>query len=472
MDFHHIEFKRKFATNFYKNKFLKLGEMSFGKDFANDSRGDLYPIIQKSADCSERIEHGKYLVSVGSVTRYVCQFFPFATYSLCAKSINGEVGFLFRLPNVDAIITITGNSFIYTCESTRLEAPLPTHGDPVNRISVTCRPGNFDIYINGNEYFTTVSEPRFESSNSEADFSNGYAALTVSGNVTVERVSAYIDSGISIADMRPIRYENGDIMQENGKIYVTASLRMQEEAIQGIISWIPSTAEFELCGVLFYNSGDGKWCGDIAASVLFNREVGRWYLWVCSFSHGHILGHAEFDGDPRFGVNVIDIELMEKADSTADISEFLGFEGDEDPDIIYDSETRRWLMAICRLDPAISSYRYVFFESDSPFSGYHFIGKGLDGAETGGSFVRIDGKLCFICGNDFNKVSNYRIYSKDGMTEPTFDYPDGGFRGWGTVMPITQGSRTRYFWLTFDRHNGSSYNWSYGNLYVFEAYIK
>ena len=29
--------------------------------------------------------------------------------------------------------------------------------------------------------------------------------------------------------------------------------------------------------------------------------------------------------------------------------------------------------------------------------------------------------------------------------------------------------RTRYFWLTFDRHKGSDYNWSYGNLYCFEA---
>jgi hypothetical protein len=30
------------------------------------------------------------------------------------------------------------------------------------------------------------------------------------------------------------------------------------------------------------------------------------------------------------------------------------------------------------------------------------------------------------------------------------------------------GSRIRRFWLTFDRHNGSDYEWSYGNLYCFE----
>ncbi len=93
----------------------------------------------------------------------------------------------------------------------------------------------------------------------------------------------------------------------------------------------------------------------------------------------------------------------------------------------------------------------------------------MKGAETGGSFVHIENKVYFVCGNDFNAKSDYRIYSEDGMVQAKFDFPDGGFRGWGTVMPIRMGSRERYFWLTFDRHNGSDFNWSYGNLYCFEA---
>ena len=92
----------------------------------------------------------------------------------------------------------------------------------------------------------------------------------------------------------------------------------------------------------------------------------------------------------------------------------------------------------------------------------------MSGAETGGSFVKIDGELHFVCGNDFKKTSEYRIYNKDGMTTASFRYPDGGFRGWGSVIPVTVGSRPRYFWLTFDRHSGSAYRWSYGNLYCFE----
>ena len=73
------------------------------------------------------------------------------------------------------------------------------------------------------------------------------------------------------------------------------------------------------------------------------------------------------------------------------------------------------------------------------------------------------------CGNGFQKRANYRIYTKDGMITPQFDFDDGGFRGWGTIIPVELGSRTRYFWLTFDRHNGSDFPWSYGNWYCFEA---
>jgi hypothetical protein len=49
------------------------------------------------------------------------------------------------------------------------------------------------------------------------------------------------------------------------------------------------------------------------------------------------------------------------------------------------------------------------------------------------------------------------------------DFDDGGFRGWGTVIPVPCGNRTKYMWMTFDRHGGSSYNWSYGNIYVYES---
>jgi hypothetical protein len=258
-------------------------------------------------------------------------------------------------------------------------------------------------------------------------------------------------------------------MLEHGKVFFTASVRMQEGTFQGVFSWIPGTAEFNMTGALFYDCGDGKWRNYVAPVMLYNRFEKQWYVWVSSFEHEHVLAHAAFEGDPRFGVNVVDVKIMEKASDTSDITAFAGFKRDEDPDLIFDKENNRWLLAICRINPKTKSYVYVFFESKDPFNNYTYIGRGKDGAETGGSFVGINGELIFACGNDFKATSEYRVYSKCGMQIATFNYPDGGFRGWGTVLPIKIGSRTRYFWLTFDRHNGSNYNWSYGNLYCFEA---
>jgi len=72
----------------------------------------------------------------------------------------------------------------------------------------------------------------------------------------------------------------------------------------------------------------------------------------------------------------------------------------------------------------------------------------------------------------FDKRAQYQLRRLDNLSEYTllsFDFDDGGFRGWGTLIPVPCGRRTRYVLMTFDRHNGSSYNWSYGNIYVFEA---
>ena len=128
-------------------------------------------------------------------------------------------------------------------------------------------------------------------------------------------------------------------------------------------------------------------------------------------------------------------------------------------------------MAVCRILTATQKYRYMFYKSEKPFSDYTYIGQGYEGAETGGSFVNIEGETAFVCGNDFAKTADCRIYTKNAMREAKFDFDDGGFRDRGTIIPIAMGSRKRYFWLTFDRRNESLYHWSYGNIYGFEGMI-
>ncbi len=463
-------FKRQFSMSMYKNKKLQLSQMTFSKDFINDRRGDLYPINYKSDSCYEYILHNTYTTQNGICERVMGSFFPFASYEIC---FDGQcAGFGFHLNDTFAQITCSYNCVVFKSDGVINTVPLEENTNDKKCMIISCRPSAFDVYfkINGcAEFFTTFTCDSFIDSNIYSVFSDGYVSV-ICENATIYHVESYIDCGISQADMRPLRYENGDIMVSQGKVYLTMSIRMQKNMFQGIFSWIPTTSQIELTGAVFFDNGDGRWCGDVASSVLFNRNTNTWYLWVASFNHGHVLAHAEFDGDIRFGVNVVDIKLMESKDN-AKTTDFCAYIHDEDPDFYYDENKSKWHMAICRKDPSINAYRYFFFESDSPFSDYTYIGQGQDGAETGGSFVTVNGEKIFMCGNDFKARANYRIYTKDKMYTAKFDFDDGGFRGWGTLMPIKFGSRTRYFLMTFDRHNGSDYNWSYGNIYCFEIIL-
>ena len=468
MDIQNAVFKRRFSTCFYKDLTLSLGKMSFAKDFVNTDRGDLYPVLTKSGGAIEEVSDGTYRVEKGEVRRFFTSFFPYASYEI--KLGGGKAGLSFYYKNEYTDIIFSENAVEYlSCD---IDDSAEINSDNISSFIVSARPGAFDIYTKserGAMLLCTFEDERFADSGVEKNFKKANVSLYAKEGASVLLAESYMDSGISIADIRPIRYENLEIMREGGRVFFTASVRLEAGCYQGIFSWVPASAEFSLCGALFFDAGNGVWNSDVASSLIYNRMEEKWQLWVCSFGNGHILGHAEFEGDVRFGLNVLDIELMEKADENDPRTVFKGFEGDEDPDFFYDKENERWLMSVCRLDPDCKGYRYFFFESKDPFCGYEYVGKGLDGAETGGSFVKIDGNIYFSCGNDFKKRANYRIYSDSGMKEMSFDYDDGGFRGWGSILPIKLGTRERYFLITFDRHCGSAYNWSYGNLYLFEA---
>lgn len=467
------KFRRKLSLPLYKSLRLSLAEMSFSKDFIGKPHGDLYPLLFKTDDCAERIENGVYTVEKGKAIRLFSAFFPYASYELSATVNGGAAGLCFSLPSATATLSLEADGrLVFTSGEKKESALFPLAPSKKAVLIVSCRPGAFDVYKREGDCITLVTTfetDAFLDSAAYRLFSEGTVSLVLSGGASAHGALSFMDNGIAIADMRPIRYENGEVMLQEGKLYFTASLRMQKEAFLGILSWVPGTAALSLTGALFFDAGDGLWANDVAASLLYHREEGRWLLWACSFAHGHILGHAAFLGDVRFGVNAIDLSLMQEGEKDAPRTLFLGFEGDEDPDFIYDAEAGRWLFSVCRLDEESKQYRYFFFESDSPFENYRFLGKGEAGAETGGSFVKTSEGLYFVCGNGYDKRAEYRIYERGGFSLASFDYDDGGFRGWGTVVPVKMGSRERLFWLTFDRQNASDFNWSYGNFYCFEA---
>lgn len=477
MDINDLFFRRKFSLSLYKNLRLKLACAEFSKDVTEQQRGNKYPLMFSSGEFTEKVCGGEYFFSGGTAARYIAPFYPYAVNEVTVNGLDGECGFVFVRGTDRIQITLNSTDRLSVCfesGSGKEKIELDCSFVPGMKLSVLVRHNLFDIYISKKdfpEFVHTFTADEFAESSSEKFFTSAAVGLICSGETVCGGACIFDDSGISQADIRPVCYENGDVITENGRMFFTASIRHQQGGCQGVFSWIPGTAEFELTGTLFFDTGDGVWSSDVATCLVFDRRVKKWLLWVCSFSHGHILGHAEFDGEPRYGRNVIDITLVDKLPEGADDTVFGGKFGDEDPALTYDEKRGKWLLAVCRVAED-KHYRYFFFESDNPFNGFTFVGSGVPGAETGGSFFRLDGEIYFICGNGFGERSCYRAYrygSFEKAERLRCDIDDGGFRGWGSVFSVKQGTRKRTYWLTFDRQNGSEFNWTYGNLYCFEA---
>lgn len=478
-----VTFLRQYAVNFRKNLTFPLGEMTFSNDFLAKGNGDPYPVAFRSGEVAESICCDAYLIA-GSCTlnRVLGAYFPFATYEVAFDAAGGAVGFSFADRNRDMpMVEITYNGACVTCRGTDCDTARFLVSGKVEGLVITARGRFFDVYTKVGACITLagVYEAPCLSRILFEDVFKGYKAelcvqLGDGGEAHIRDVKQYLDCGIAQADIRPIRYEDGTPMLENGRLFFTLSTRSEAGGYQGVVSVTPTGCDFKMEGALFFDCGDGQWCGNVASSVLFDRKTDRWLIWVCAFSHGHILGYGTSKADVRHGVNVIDLTLMEPAAPTDDITAFKGFEGDEDPDLYYDAEDDTWTLAVCRPveDETGRHYKYLRFVSDNPFTGFTFVDRTFDGADTGGNFVKVGRKRYFVCGTSFHTSSLYKCYNADDFSRYEFlrfDYPDGGFRGWGTVVVLPQGNRLTARLYTFDRMKGSDNTWSYGNLYCFKA---
>ena len=471
MKFDKTTFKRLFSVNFCKNLRLELARMSFtGLD--DGGKGDIYPLLGKTERWGWEMEE-----------RLLCSLTPYMNVELASKE--GPCGVAIRVG------TLKTELFIHKRRGEVMLAlgdealALPSDSGAI--ISLQICPGFIDVYsrlVGANSFCSQMtllhsfSLPGLKEIMCEEALSRATVAILTPDIGKMYYASAFMDCGVAQADPRPVKYENGEVLINEGKVYFTFSARAEHGTYQGVMSWVPGTMQFSLVGCLFYAVGDGLLGDDVAASLKLDRRAGLWRIYYASFSHGHVIASAVMAGDVRFGVNIVDARLMPSppSDMDGEVADLLpyGKEGDEDPDLLYDEERGKWLLTFCRLfaDGGKKKYRYLLFESDRADGDFAFVASAESGEETGGNMVRIDGELLFICGNAFDKRSDYRVYRLPDLKHyenMRFDYDDGGFRGWGTVIPVCRGSRTRYFHLTFDRVKHSSYNWSYGNLYCFEA---
>ena len=194
---------------------------------------------------------------------------------------------------------------------------------PGGMLFVSAHGAFFDVSL-GREFVCTIQAEGFSDICRRSAFMNAgvslYVGLPAGGHAAVSRAESFLDGGLSHADMKPVRYEDGTPILENGRLFLTLSSRLQAGAYQYVVSWNPSTCELRPEGAIFFDYGDGRWCADVAISLIYHRERREWLFWATAFSHGHILCHGTSAGDPRFGITALDATLMEAQKPGSDVS--------------------------------------------------------------------------------------------------------------------------------------------------------
>ena len=344
-----LYFHRLFSINPYRSLRMKLCEMSFCKDWPHTDRGEPYPIVREvGAALGEKVEDGRIAFSAdapGERARLIGRFFPYASSEVCVDALDGEgarVGLEFAVrsgrgspytaadaPGLCVFVERAGAE-VCVCHEEFVggrSLGVVRHGTraftPGGLLFVSAHGAFFDVSL-GREFVCTIQAEGFSDICRRSAFMNAgvslYVALPAGGRAAVSRAESFLDGGLSHADMKPVRYEDGTPILENGRLFLTLSSRLQAGAYQYVVSWNPSTCELRPEGAIFFDYGDGRWCADVAISLIYHRERREWLFWATAFSHGHILCHGTSAGDPRFGITALDATLMEAQKPGSDVS--------------------------------------------------------------------------------------------------------------------------------------------------------
>lgn len=503
-----LEFKRKHSRNLFKNLQYRICGMDFYRDFLSGENGNMYPNLEKNSTLTEEVKDFTYTVTnknesgASQVRRFIGAFNLYGTYDITVKNIiidplqSSTLGVRSGIDIVNPINDERYNvHFAFTSANTcELRSEMfikgASQGSIVEytinefnldsfRFLITCKEDKLEVYSVINKvktYLATVTIPRKLNT---IDLitrcrTSLYTRLGIRESITYTNVENYFDSGISQGDMKPVKYKNGSPIIKNGRIYYTMSSRFQTGAYQTVISQNLSGCDYKLEGVIYFIT-NGTVGQDLASSILYDTDTGKFLIWNTCFNNSHCLSHGESYSDILHGVNYVDMEIMGGSYNGND-EDFVAKYDDEDPDFCFNYETNKWNLIICRLvydnEVGQNMYRYFLFESDNPFTGYTFKDKTLSGTNTGGTIVKIGDRYYLCCGSNYHITSQYNIYDLNDLSKFNSlikDYEDGGFRGWGTIIPIPCGNYTKYGWITFDRTQAGDSTWSYGNIYYYES---
>ena len=293
------------------------------------------------------------------------------------------------------------------------------------------------------------------------DVRNAYywsVGTQVDGTGYIRSASQEFSCGISQADYRICTYEDGSPIFEDGKYFFNMSSR-SAGVMEGVYAFDINTCNFTFIGVL-QGYKEGKPFQFVAPHIIYNRHDGMWYVFA-HWENPHHLCVGKCYRDPRYGYNEVHAELLDYEGRV---------KGDEDNFVYYDSTIRRWVLVYSKKASMMS--KQVSKRIDG---GYKLVcSQDEVKTLTGINVIKVGGKRYIVTGSMWKPEEDaYKVFNADDLSylyDLNLDIPTGGFRGWGTVIGITEGLETKYQLITFDRANPSPVNrWQYGNMYSYEA---
>lgn len=420
-------------------------------------------------------------------------FNPFATYTidLQAWAGEGEVGFEFGDPvsGEQLFITVSAENntltdvrFRFRKDSLaqRVDRSIMVTADKIanlkGKIILQMLGSGLVLYHQSAGLPTVIGQVDF---NAYADLrakdrihsfqSNLFVGLT-SGQVVINRVEAALTTGMGLADIRPITYEDGTPFLDGGRLWYTMSIRGRAlpHHIQGVFSMNPTVFDVKLEGVILFDRNDGLLRNEVASHIFYDRKQRIWRGITTGFSayanpdkEKKQLLAVESKRDPRFGFSVMKAAAF-------------GVVGDiEDPHILYDEKAKKWRMLTCVNQ---DGYKAVILESDHWNRGYKKIAGPVRHNSTGTSIQKIDGKLYCFSGSSEREIFIYTYPDLKEAGTLKMDLPPwdetANTRVWPNVVQMPEGYPFRYVSLMMDRFNYPGMkgpNWTYGAIYLYHG---
>lgn len=456
----------------------------------------MYPVTHVGNEKADvKIHEGQLSIQSKTDTRtaiWFGGFNPFATYTIDLASCQGqgELGFMFadETKSEQFFIKIKYNDLQITEVTQTLlqgskvikDSTIATKNALKSRIS-----GKIILQMLGSGLTLYVQKDSLPVPIGQSDFGryidlrkkqylNSFQShLYVSqqtGHISINKITSTLSSGMGLADIRAITYEDGEPMLDRGRLWYTMSIRGRAlpHHIQGVFSMDPTVFDVRLEGVILFDRADGLLRNEIASHIFFDRQHKLWRGITTGFSaYAHPnekkqLLAVESQKDPRFGFSVMSASPF-------------GVVGDiEDPHILFDDIAKKWRILTCE---NINGYKAVMLESEEWNKGYRRIAGPVTFNSTGTSIQKIGDKRYCFSGSQERKIFIYsypdlKSVGTLGMDLPPWD-ASSGTRVWPNVVQLPDGYPFRYVALMMDRFNYPGLegpNWTYGALYLYHGY--